>query len=282
MDTRPGSTPDAETTPDGGGIAILGGGNIGRALALGWTSAGVRAPDRITLTRRHPEHLDDLAARGFRIGTDNVAALEDAEVVLVAVQPQQLEGLAEEIRGHLEPDRHHVISVVSAARLSQLRRLLGDGVPMARAMPNTGIAIGESMTCLAGEDEEALEHARTLFDAVGRTLVIDESLMTSATALSACGIAFFLRAIRAASQGGIEIGFHPDEAFLLAAQTARGAAGLLLGPGAHPEAEIDRVTTPRGCTITGLNELEHRGFSSAFIKAILASADKAVGLYPAD
>jgi pyrroline-5-carboxylate reductase len=275
---RRGEEPGSDAT----GIAILGGGNIGRALAVGWAAAGLRAPDRITLTRRHPEHLDDLVTQGFRVGNDNVAALEDADVVLLAVQPQQLEGLAGEIRGHLEPGRHQVISVVSSARLSQLRGLLGDDVPVVRAMPNTGIAIGESMTCLAGDDGPALEHARALFDAVGRTLVIDEALMTSATALSACGIAFFLRAIRAASQGGIEIGFHPDEAFLLAAQTARGAAGLLLGPGAHPEAEIDRVTTPRGCTITGLNELEHRGFSSAFIKAILASAEKAVGLYPDD
>ena len=106
--------------------------------------------------------------------------------------------------------------------------------------------------------------------------------MVSATALCACGIAFFLRAIRAASQGGIEIGFHPEEAFLLAAQTAKGAAALLLKGEAHPEAEIDRVTTPRGCTIAGLNEMEHRGFSSAFIKAILASAEKADRLYVAN
>ena len=103
--------------------------------------------------------------------------------------------------------------------------------------------------------------------------------MEAATALCACGVAFFLRSIRAASQGGIEIGFHPDEALLMAAQTARGAASLLIRDGSHPEPEIDRVTTPRGCTIAGLNEMEHRGFSSAMIKGIVTSARKAAELY---
>ena len=103
--------------------------------------------------------------------------------------------------------------------------------------------------------------------------------MIPATALCACGVAFFLRSIRAASQGGIEIGFHPEDALLLAAQTARGAAALLLDEGGHPESQIDQVTTPRGCTIAGLNEMEHRGFSSAMIKGILVSAQKAGTLY---
>ena len=145
-------------------------------------------------------------------------------------------------------------------------------------------AIRESMTCLAAlpEHGNSLKQARTLFDSVGTTLVIDESMMESATALCACGVAFFLRSIRAASQGGIEIGFHPEEALLMAAQTARGAAGLMMREGAHPESEIDRVTTPRGCTIAGLNEMEHHGFSSAMIKGILTSARKAVELYRQD
>jgi len=154
-------------------------------------------------------------------------------------------------------------------------------VPVVRAMPNTAVTIRESMTCLSARPEHAaaLEDARVLFDAVGKTLEIREEMMVPATALCACGVAFFLRAVRAASQGGIEIGFHPDEAMLLAAQTARGASSLLLREGSHPEAEIDRVTTPRGCTIAGLNEMEHQGFSSALIKGITTSARKAVELY---
>jgi pyrroline-5-carboxylate reductase len=280
--TGTGPAGDVRSGGEQGGVAILGGGNIGQALALGWAASGVRAPSRITLTRRHLPPLRALDAEGFVVTSDNRGAVEGAEVVVLAVQPQQVVELAREIAGALDPARHLVISVVSDVPVAELAALLGDGIAIARAMPNTGIAIRESMTCLCGEDERALTSARELFDAVGRTLVIDEDLMVSATALCACGIAFFLRAIRAASQGGIEIGFHPDEAFLLSSQTARGAAALLLEGAAHPESEIDRVTTPRGCTITGLNELEHRGFSSAFIKAILASANKAAGLYPPD
>lgn len=271
----------AEAESVAGRIAILGAGNIGQALASGLIAAGYRKPDAITLTRRQPQQLEPLAARGFQTTTDNARAVRSAEVVVVAVQPRQLSGLLGEIGPALDPGRHLLVSVVTGATIAEIRAVVGNQVPVVRAMPNTGIAIRESMTCLAAEpaSQGALAAALPLFEALGRTLVIREDLMASATALCACGIAFFLRAIRAASQGGIEIGFHPDEAFLLASQTAKGAAALLLNGSAHPEAEIDRVTTPRGCTIVGLNEMEHRGFSSAFIKAILASAEKADRLY---
>jgi pyrroline-5-carboxylate reductase len=148
-------------------------------------------------------------------------------------------------------------------------------------MPNTAIAVRESMTCIASEvaDGRALDVARSIFDAVGRTIVIAEEEMIAATALGACGVAFFLRAIRAASQGGIEIGFRSADALAIAAQTARGAASLLLATGHHPEDEIDRVTTPRGCTIAGLNQMEHEGFSSAMITGITVSAQRASQLY---
>ncbi len=140
------------------------------------------------------------------------------------------------------------------------------------------------MTCLAVRkgDEPELERAREIFDAVGATLVIDEELIVPATALCACGVAFYLRAVRAACQGGIEIGFHPADAIRMAAQTALGAAALVREHGKHPESEIDTVTTPRGCTISGLNEMEHRGFSSALIKGITTSAVKAESLYESE
>jgi pyrroline-5-carboxylate reductase len=146
------------------------------------------------------------------------------------------------------------------------------------------------MTCLsaANKENEALKIAEKIFSSVGKTLIIDEALMIPATALCACGIAFFLRAIRAASQGGIEIGFHSEEALLMSAQTAKGAAALLLGSDidgkteAHPEREVDKVTTPRGCTISGLNQMEHYGFSSALIRGIVTSAEKAAKLYKID
>lgn len=261
-------------------IAILGAGNIGQALALGWVAAGHRAASEILLTRRNAEALQPLAEEGFRTSTDNRAAVGQADVIVLAVQPRQLPGLLEEVRDALDPERHLLVSVVTGVTIADMRAVAGDGVQVVRAMPNTGIAIRESMTCLCADEASApgLARAVPLFETVGRTLVIREDLMTSATALCACGIAFFLRAIRAASQGGIEIGFHPEEAFLLASQTAKGAAALMMSGATHPEAEIDRVTTPRGCTIAGLNEMEHRGFSSAFIKAILASAQKAEAL----
>jgi len=148
-------------------------------------------------------------------------------------------------------------------------------------MPNTAIAIRESMTCLSSApgNESALKCAEEIFESLGTTLIINEELMIPSTALCACGIAFFLRAIRAASQGGIEIGFHSEEALKMAAQTAKGAASLLLIMGDHPESEVDKVTTPRGCTISGLNQMEHSGFSSAMIKGIVTAADKAALLY---
>ena len=129
------------------------------------------------------------------------------------------------------------------------------------------------------KSDNALKISKEIFDSVGKTLVIDEELMVPATALCACGIAFFLRGIRAASQGGIEIGFHSEEALQMAAQTAKGAASLLLQRKGHPESEVDKVTTPRGITISGLNQMEHYGFSSAMIRGIVTSAEKASKIY---
>ena len=173
-----------------------------------------------------------------------------------------------------------LISVATGVSLSDLRKHVPESAVVARAMPNTAVETLSSMTCLCGDasSTHALDTATYLFDAVGRTMVIDEDMMLPATAVCACGIAFFLRTIRAAAQGGTEIGFHAEDALILAAQTARGAADLLLERDTHPESEIDRVTTPRGCTIAGLNELEHHGFSSAMIRGILTSNRRAKGL----
>lgn len=263
-------------------IAILGGGNIGSAIARGLAQSGRAKPRDIRITRRQVSMLQDLAGEGFVVGGDNRAAVRAASVVIVAVQPSQVIDLLKEIRPVVVRRKHLVISIVSGVRVGDLAAQLSPGVDVVRAMPNTAIAIRESMTCLAsdGASAEALARAREIFDAVGKTLVIAEDLMVPATALCACGIAFFLRSIRAASQGGIEIGFHSDEALFLAAQTAKGAASLLLTAGHHPEPEIDKVTTPRGCTIAGLNEMEHQGFSSALIKGIVTSAEKAGRLFP--
>jgi pyrroline-5-carboxylate reductase len=262
-------------------IAVLGSGNIGSAIARGLVKGGVVPARCITLTRRRADRLEEFRNEGFNTGADNREALRDAALIVLAVTPQQLNGLLEEIRDAIDPQRHTIVSVVSGATIQQIRRQLNDGVPIIRAMPNTAIAIRESMTCLSTDERatEALPLVRQMFDALGRTLVIEEALMVPATALCACGIAFFLRAVRAASQGGIEIGFHAEDALLMAAQTARGAASLLVQAGSHPESEVDKVTTPQGCTISGLNQMEHHGFSSALIRGIVTSAEKASVLY---
>jgi pyrroline-5-carboxylate reductase len=260
-------------------ITILGAGNIGTAIANGLAESGQFAAQSITLTRRRVHLLEPMRERGFLVEGDNRRAVEGADVVLLAVEPGQVDGVLDEIGPVLVPGQHTVISVVTGVALAHLRARLGTEIALLRAMPNTAISVRESMTCLASGDSVALDVARSIFDAVGITAVIREEDMTAATALGACGIAFFMRAIRAASQGGIEIGFHAEEAQAIAAQTAKGAAALLLATGNHPEHEIDRVTTPRGCTIAGLNQMEHEGFSSALIKGITVSAAKAAGLY---
>jgi len=262
-------------------VAVLGGGNIGAAIARGLVAGGIASAPGITLTRRNEESLATLRSEGFDVTTDNVRAVRSAGLVILAVTPQQLNALLAEIKESVDGRRHTIVSVVSGATIAEIRRHLGTGVVVVRAMPNTAIAIRQSMTCLSTDRDagEALSLVKKMFDALGRTLVVDETLMIPATALCACGIAFFLRAIRAASQGGIEIGFHAGDALLMAAQTALGAASLLVEGGNHPEGEVDRVTTPQGCTITGLNQMEHHGFSSALIKGIVTSAEKAAVLY---
>jgi len=261
--------------------AILGGGNIGQAIANGLVSSNLFPPGKIYITKRRVDVVKDLAGRGFNLTNDNPAAVKESEIIIIAVQPKQLDELLKEISPEIKEEKHIVISVVSGASIKAIKELIGKNVPVVRAMPNTAIAIGESMTCLSSDTKTngAIKIAEEIFSSVGKTMIIEEDLMVPATALCACGIAFFLRAIRAASQGGIEIGFHSDEAIFMAAQTAKGAASLLVNTKSHPESEVDKVTTPRGITISGLNQMEHNGFSSAMIKGITTSAEKAARLY---
>ncbi len=265
-------------------VAILGGGNIGLAIANGLYNSNIFSASKITITRRHVDQLAEYEKKGFNITADNKLAVKKSEVIILAVQPRQLNDVLVEIKPELKPEKHLLVSVVSGASIKAIKEQVGANVKVIRAMPNTAIAIQESMTCLASDSktDKALNIVEKIFSSVGKTIIIDEELMIPATALGACGIAFFMRAIRAASQGGIEIGFHSEEALFIAAQTAKGAATLLLDKNNHPEIEVDKVTTPRGCTISGLNQMEHNGFSSALIKGIVTSAEKAAVLYKID
>jgi pyrroline-5-carboxylate reductase len=261
-------------------ITIIGSGNIGFSLAKGLVKSNMYSAADIILTRRSLASLAEEAALGFGTSADNSEAIKGAEIIVLAVLPQQIKKVMEDIAATVEPNQI-IVSVASGVSCQDVKDILGDDKIVVRAMPNTAIAIGQSMTCIATESAstEAVAKVEKLFEAVGSVIVINEDLMTAATALCACGIAFFLRAIRAASQGGVEIGFHAHDALKMAIQTAKGAADLLLQTNSHPESEIDKVTSPKGCTIAGLNEMEHNGLSSAFIKGIKLSAKKAGGLY---
>ncbi|ALL04182.1 pyrroline-5-carboxylate reductase [Pedobacter sp. PACM 27299] len=264
-----------------GNIAILGSGNIGISLAMGLVKAHYAAPGQISLTRRNVDNLAPFAEQGFVVSGDNAAVVAASDVIVLAVLPQQLNQLMDQIRPSVDLKKHLFISVASGVSCADIRSKLGSEAQVVRAMPNTAIAIGQSMTCIATDQAspEYMEEVTRMFETVGAVVKINEDLMTAATALCACGIAFFLRGIRAASQGGVEIGFHADEALKMAVQTAKGAADLLLQMQSHPEQEIDKVTSPKGCTIAGLNEMEHNGFSSSLIKGIKLSAQKAGALY---
>ncbi len=254
-------------------IAVIGGGNIGGAIVKGLLRSGEIPAANITITRRNISRITEFSDLGVKTMEDNNLAVSTADIIILAVLPSQLMGIVDSLKDSVKKEKHIVVSVVTAFNLQEIGQRLETGVPVVRVMPNTAAAVGESMTCLCAnpEHQASLEKVKAVFDKIGSTLVIAENMMSSATILGACGIAFFMRYIRAASQGGIQVGFHAADAQLIAAQTARGATSLLLESGNHPEREIDKVTTPMGCTIAGLNEMEHNGLSSALIKGIVLS-----------
>jgi pyrroline-5-carboxylate reductase len=253
-------------------IAIIGAGNLGISIATGLVDKGVRKPEEIFLTKRDISSLATQSKAGFGVTNDNLKAITSSKIILLCVQPKQLKNLMDEIKSSITSD-HILVSVITGIALDQIKEMVEVQVPVVRAMPNTAIAVGESMTCLACNqtDEGHLPEVITLFDALGKTLKIEEDLMQAATVLGASGIAFFMRYLRAATQGGVQMGFDSKDAQQIAMQTAKGAAMLVQEDQSHPEVEIDKVTTPQGCTIEGLNEMEHKGFSSALIQGIMTS-----------
>lgn len=258
-------------------IAIIGGGNIGMSIAEGLVNAKKYKPEQIIITRKKSDLPKNLHEGGFNFQEDNADAVSKARIVVISVIPHIYETILNGIKDSFT-EKHTLITVVTGVEISRFQSVIRKDICIARVMPNTAIKIRQSMTCIATNKPDSVEFQEVtdLFNMLGKTLYIDEDSMLAATALASCGIAYFLRAIRAASQGGIQIGFHADEAQLIAAQTAKGAAELLLQLHSHPEDEIDKVTTPRGITIEGLNEMEHNGLSSAFIKGIVKSYDKAI------
>jgi pyrroline-5-carboxylate reductase len=257
-------------------IAILGGGNLGIAIAEGLLSNGLFKAENLFITRRNTKSLQPLKEKGLQVSSDNIAVVKQCRWIMLCVQPGQLEDLVNEIRPYLNPEAHVLISVITGVTIERITKMLGGSFPVVRSMPNTAIAIRKSMTCLAFNEQAASqkENVMEMFNCMGSTLVIEEELMPAATVLCASGIAFFMRFIRAATQGGIQLGFDAEDALKIAVQVGEGAAGLLATNESHPEQEIDKVTTPRGCTIAGLNEMEHQGFSPSYIKGLVTSYER--------
>ena len=256
-------------------VAIIGGGNLGTAIALGLIKSGFVSAHAITVTKRNTLTLAGLESVGVNICADNLQAVTDSETIILAVKPFQIKEVLQTIAPALGPG-HILISVVTGISLDEIKSVIQKDIPLFRAMPNTAIAIQESITCISSmhTTDADKNYVNSLFSNLGKIVAIDEKLMNAATVLGACGTAFAMRYIRANIQGGIEIGFDAATASLIAAQTVKGAAELLLTTHTHPEQEIDKVTTPKGCTIAGLNEMEHQGFSSSLIKGISASFAK--------
>lgn len=257
-------------------IAILGGGNLGVAIAKGLVQGRASSEGDIFITRRNTQKLEELKNAGFNVMSDNIEAVKQARIIILCVQPKQLGDLLEQIKSILIPERHLLVSTITGVTTSEIISLVDPRIPVVRAMPNTAIAIGQSMTCICTTNASPgqIQEVEVLFSPLGKTLRIEERLMKAATVLAASGIAFFMRYLRAATQGGIQLGFDAEEAQLIAVQTALGAASLISEGDSHPELEIDKVTTPEGCTIAGLNEMEHQGLSSALIKGIITSFEK--------
>jgi pyrroline-5-carboxylate reductase len=257
-------------------ISIIGCGNIGLSLLQGLLKEKNIQAGNITVTRRNIGELTYLESKGIKLTRDNVVAIKDSNLIVIAVKPYNVVEVLEEIRDYLVPDKHVLISISAGTTIEQIRNVIGISMPVFRAMPNISASVGRSVTCICHNPEgrKNVDLVTDLFDHFGTTMTIDEELMQAATILGACGIAYVLRFIRAMIQGGIQIGFDAKTASAIVNQTVKGAAELLIERNEHPEHEIDKVTTPKGCTIVGLNEMEHNGFSSSLIKGIVASYEK--------
>ena len=255
-------------------ITIIGSGNIGSALVDGLLREGFMAAGDIILTDISHEALFPYTAKGVCTMQNNVEATKNADIVVLCVKPYLVCDVIKEILPSLSGNAL-LVSLATGITLNQLKLYAGNR-PLFRAIPNTAMTVCQSMTCIAASDNTDAAQTSTvseLFSRLGKVMMIDESLMNAATVIASCGTAFAMRYLRASTTAGVEIGFRPALAQKLITQTMLGAAMLITETGNHPEAEIDKVTTPKGITIKGLNEMEHAGFSSAVVQGIRAVYD---------
>jgi pyrroline-5-carboxylate reductase len=255
-------------------VAIIGAGSLGQSIAKGLLTS--EALTSLYLTKRNLTALKAFdESEKVILTTDNVEAISNSEIVIFAIQPKHFEGILNHVKSYLTK-KHVLVSVITGFSIDRIEAIVGEDRYVVRAMPNTAASVGQSMTCIATnkKGKEKIDLATTIFNSMGTSLEIPEEQLQAATVICASGIAFWMRLIRATTQGAVQLGFEAYEAHQLAMQTCFGAASLLKESGKHPEEEIDRVTTPSGCTIEGLNEMEHQGLSSSLIKGINASFEK--------
>ena len=255
-------------------IAIIGTGNLGKSIAKGLITNN--AITTLYLTKRNLETIREFDGyKNVFLTSDNKEAVENSDILILAVQPSSLEKILLDIKDLLK-ENHVIISTITGFLIPKIENIIGANQFIIRAMPNTAIAVGKSMTCVCANEKGAqrIKIAEAIFNRLGTSLVIPENQMQAATVICASGIAFWMRLIRATTQAAIQLGFDAKEAQKLAMFTCEGAASLLITTGNHPEQEIDKVTTPKGCTIEGLNEMEHKGLSSSLIQGMVKSFQK--------
>ena len=256
-------------------VHIIGGGNLGVSIALGLSKFS--SDNQVTITRRNTSSILYLEKLGATVSTDNTYLIQEADIIILTIKPYQVDTVLNEILPVIS--NKIIASAVSGLSIENLQNKIGDSNTAIRIMPNIAAQFGASATCIAFQEKnkEKAQGVISLFQSLGTAPIIDEKLMDAATVLAASGTAFALRYIRASMQAGIEIGFDSQTALAISAQTVKGAAEMLLEEKVHPEQLIDRVTTPQGCTIAGLNEMEMHGFSSSLIRGIKTSLKQIKG-----
>ena len=256
-------------------ITVIGGGAMGGALAEGFVKSGAFSATDITVTACHEATLDRFRQLGCNATTDNAEAVKGADVVILAVKPWLVKQVVDGIMPSLDYAAQAVVSVAAGVSGKDLEAMFvredGTCSSIFIAMPNIAAALGCSMTFIVSVngDKESTESIENLFSHVGSTMLIEERLLPAGTALASCGIAYAMRYVRASTEGGVQLGFKAAAARDIVLQTVKGAVALLQESGGHPEAEIDKVTTPGGITIRGLNAMERAGFTNAVIRGLV-------------
>ncbi len=259
-------------------VAVLGAGKLGSILLQSLLKAKLLSKESTRATVAHSERARALQDRlGVPVGTDNVAAVRGADIIFVCVKPQVVAEVMKQVRKHATP-KQLFISVAASVRTGDIEKALGTKSPVIRAMPNTPCAQGVGMTAICQGAHAKTEHVQlacALFDLIGRTVVVDEKHMDAVTALSASGPAYIYIILESLAEAGVKVGLPRDVATLLAAQTTLGAATVVLETGDHPALLKDAVTTPAGCTIDGIMELEEGKLRVTLIKAVVKAAQRA-------